>query len=94
MKNKRVVELSASLNKRKRQNTIDYEFKHFIRETNPRLYMKASCHVHDVMERKRIIKLIRHKIRVYREKAKYNKKFGLKILALHEILSDLGEECE
>ena len=66
-----------------------------LRKTFPYVYRKSVCETNRIMERKRFISLINKKILEYKEKSRHDKnkrKWGQKILAMHELLIELGGE--
>ena len=81
--------------RRKYQNQVDHEFKGYIKEHFPYEYRKAVAETNRTMERKRIISIINEKILEYKEKSRHDKnkkKWGQKILAMHELLIELEEK--
>ena len=97
MRKEYLKNLNTAIKRRKQQNVIDYEFKCIVKRENPYLYYKAACETREVMERKRIIALIRKKIKFYREcgkKTPIKSKYVYKILAMHDLIYALGEEGE
>lgn len=90
MKNEVNKNINNALIRRKTQNTNDYFFKEYIKKHDLHLYKKAAAETNTQLEKARIIKIIRNKVTSYRRAAKldpkHKKKYGHKILALHEIL--------
>jgi hypothetical protein len=85
--------INSAIIRRKNQNTMDYEFKKYIKNKNPLLYREAVTELVKSSEKKRIINIINNQVEKYRRQARLvedKKKFGQKILALHELLYELG----
>jgi len=90
-KNKEVYE---AIKRRKYQNSADHEFKEYFRQRFPHEYRKAVTNSNKMMEKKRIVKIINSKIHDYRMKSKKTKNkrvWGVRIVVLHDILSELGD---
>ena len=90
-KNKEVYE---AIKRRKYQNKADHEFKEYFRINFPHQYRQAVTATNKYMEKKRIEKIINNKIFSYRlksRKAKDKKRWGIRIVTLHDILNELGD---
>ena len=84
-----------SILKRKHQNFVDYEFKNYIKQNYPYEYRKAVAETNRIVEKKRIIGIIKDLEESYRKcakKAPLKLKYAYKILAMHDLLYRLGDE--